>query len=509
MSVDKLFTIFENAILEKFDIAEFLDIGEFNDFQKKSIEDATFILKDNIVGEVKKIGGNLSKNKAKFEEFTKKAEEELKDEKYKDSKKDLKDLLKEYTKALKSLIEKTCVAIIPVKEMPWADIVFRSVPRIVVDKKKAKLLDNAIAYYGEIKCVVPRPIIYGKMKEDKPLFAPIQGNLDLGGFKLSEEQEKAKKSQIYPYISVIIESLDAITTKSHLAKYHEGFQRHGDPACDFLMKDDELIGAMEKIASGLESKRLSSDIAICGIAIPLGADNASLILVIDEGKESDSGRFTNCFGGTIRFSAACCEVPSARRDFGQTAQQAQQMTQAAQAGQPSGPGVGALVAPSGQGPAQPGGAVRTPGGQEIKVWTQEELANEAQKRGTGGVPPGMETWDEDALAKVAAERGSGIPEGMEVWTEDDLADLAKQRQGGGLNIPEWKDDGSVLECSKCGYGLRKGWTECPICGTPVGAKPAEQPSPAPSSEQPPEPVKETIPEPEVKPSEPAEEKKDD
>jgi len=166
------------------------------------------------------------------------------------------------------------------------------------------------------------------------------------------------------------------------------------------------------------------------------------------------------------------------------------MTQAAQAQQgPSGPGVGGLMAPPGR-PALPGGSVRTPGGQDIKVWTADELAQDAQSRPAGGVPPGMATWSEEDLAKVAAERGSGIPEGMEVWSEEELEKLAKSRQGGGLNIPEWKPDDSLLECSNCQAALRKGWDSCPICDTPVGsAKPPAKP-PESKTEAPSEPSKE-------------------
>jgi hypothetical protein len=80
----------------------------------------------------------------------------------------------------------------------------------------------------------------------------------------------------------------------------------------------------------------------------------------------------------------------------------------------------------------------------------------------------MEKWSEEELQKLSEERGSGIPEGMEVWTEEELKELAEKRQGG-LNIPEWEPDPEMKECSKCGYGLRKGWTECPICGTPIDA----------------------------------------
>ena len=496
--MSKLLEIFKNNIA--FDITEYLDLGTFSDFQKKAVDDATFILKENIVGEVKIFGGNLKKNEAKLKELEKKAEEELKKDTYKDSKKEMKEFLKEYLKVLPKFIETTVWAVIPVKEMPWVDIVFRSVPRIIMDKKKADLLDNAFAYYGEIKCIISRTTLYGKMKDAKPLFAPLMGELDMAGYKLDEDQ-KVPKPKIYPYITKVIEALDAVTTKSHLAKYHEGYQRHGEPICDFFMKDEELLKAMDKLTSGFESKRLSSDLAICGIALPLSADQTTLMLVTDESK--DSGKYTKCFEGFIRFSAACCEAPSSRKT--DSAAQAAQMTQAAQSQMPaSGPGVGGLVRPPGQpGPqqAQPGGTVSTPGGQELKVWTSEELADDAQKRGAGGVPSGMAHWSEEELSKMASERGSGVPEGMEVWTEEDLAELSKKRQGGALNIPEWKADQDMAECTKCGYGLRKGWDECPICNTPVGAKstpePSKEPSEKPSADTPPET------------SQPSEEKKDE
>ena len=41
-------------------------MDEFSDFQNKTIEDATNILKDNIVEDMKKIVGNSKKNESKF-----------------------------------------------------------------------------------------------------------------------------------------------------------------------------------------------------------------------------------------------------------------------------------------------------------------------------------------------------------------------------------------------------------------------------------------------------------
>jgi len=437
LSEQKLFEVFVNKI--QFNIEDYLISSEteadLSDFQKKIIENASSILQGNTVGEVKSFGGNLKKNEEKFQEFEKDAEEELNEEDYQDIKKELK----EFIKKLRDLIDKTCYVIIPVKEMPWADVIFRSVPRITYDGK-VQFFDDTIAYYGEIKCVISRPIIYGKMKNEKSLFAPITGTLDLGGYKLDESQ-KGPKFQIFPYADAIIRSLNSTITRTQLAKYHESFQRHGDPICDYLMKDEELMNSMEKVTSGIESGRLKSDIAICGIAIPQPADKTTLMLITDEGK--DPNKFSKCFEALLKFSAECCNAPSISRS---------------------------IQAP-GQIPPQQTGTVRTPGGQELKAWTAEELAEEAQKR--MATQPDMPVWSEDELTKLAEERGSTLPEGMEFWTEEELQDLARKRQGG-LDIPEWKPDEEMRECSKCGYGLRPGWSKCPICGTSVDSKSTPQ-----------------------------------
>ncbi|MBY8990314.1 MAG: hypothetical protein KGD58_06130 [Candidatus Lokiarchaeota archaeon] len=474
MSEQKLFQVFQNKL--EFDPADYLvpsEEHELTDFQKKAIESATAIMKDNIVGEVKSFGGNLKVNEEKFKELEKRANEELANEEYEDLKKELKN----YVKILKELIEKTCVAIIPVKEMPWGDVLFRTVPRIVFDKK-VELLDTSIAYYGEVKSLLSRSTIFGKMKGEKPLFAPIMGTIDLGGYKLDESQ-KEPKSQIYSYVSAIITSLDSTLTRNHLAKYQEAYQRHGDPICDFLMKDDELINSMGRITSGLESNRISSDIAVCGIAVPQNAEKTTLLLLVDEGK--DPNQNSRCFEALLRFSAESCNVPST----------------GAPSQQPQAPG---QTAP------QQTGAMRTPGGQEIKVWTAEELASEAQKRMES--QPDMPSWTEDELNKFATERGTGLPEGMEVWTEEDLQDLARKRQGG-LDIPEWEPDTDLKECVKCGYALRPGWSKCPHCETPVGAKGEPEPTEQPSSEQSEEPKEEPEDKKEEIPSEEPAEKEED
>ena len=436
MSEIKLFEIFVNSL--NFDVSEYL-IEELTELQKKIVDDATFILKENIVGEVKSFGGSVKKNEEKFKDLMSKAELELEKDKYKD----IKKILKEYLKKLSELIIKTCITIIPVKELPWDDVIFQTIPRITFDDK-VHFLDNAIAYYGEINCFIGRTTIFGKMKDpsSEPLFAPFMGNLDLGGYKLEESQDKPK-SQVFSYVNAIINSLDSAITKSQLVKYHEGYQRHGDPICDHLMKDDELLNSMGKITTALESERSKSDIAVCSIAVPLPSDKRSLIITTEE--SDGESRFGNCFEALLKFSAAYCQVPSPTQES--TPQ----------------------TVPS---PGQTGGTIRTPGGQELKAWTAEDLASEAQKR--LAAQPNIPSWSEEELNKFAESRGSGIPEGMEVWKEDELLELADKRRSGGLNIPEWQPDQDMIECSNCGYSLRPGWAKCPVCDTPVGEKPSQE-----------------------------------
>lgn len=434
MSEVKLFEIFISSL--NFNVSEYL-VEDLTEFQKDIINDATFIIKDNIVGEIQSFGGSVKKNEEKFKEFMKQAEIELEKDKYKE----IKKKLKEYLKKLSELIIKTCVAIIPVKEMPWVDLVFQTIPRIVFSDK-VHLLDYSIAYYGEINCYIGRTTLYGNIKDQEPLFAPFTGNLDLGEYKLDATQ-KEPKSHIFPYISALINSLDSAITKNQLAKYHEEFQRHGDPICDFLMKDDDLINSMKKITTALESERTKSDIAVCSIIVPLPSDKRSIVLITDESQQDS--RYENCFEALLKLSASCCQLPS----------QEQQTTSQ------SSPVSGST-----------GSEIRTPGGQELKAWTPEELANEAQKR--LATQPDLPTWSEEDLVKFAEERGSGIPDGMEVWKEEELQELAEKRRRGGLNIPEWQPDQDMSECSGCGYSLRPGWTKCPVCDTPVGEKPSKE-----------------------------------
>ena len=197
MSEAKLLSIFIQNL--QFKVEDYL-VEEITDMQKEIIDDATFIFKENIAGEIKSFGGSVKKNEEKFDQMMEKATEELKKEKYQD----IKKILKDYLKKLSELIIKSCVAIIPVKELPWEEVIFRTIPRIEINEK-VEFTDHAIAYYGEIKCVLGKTILFGKIKDKEPLFAPVMGNLDLGGYKI-DDSFKSPKSHNYPYINAILNS---------------------------------------------------------------------------------------------------------------------------------------------------------------------------------------------------------------------------------------------------------------------------------------------------------------
>ncbi len=430
MSIQEKFK--EIIINHKFDVLNHIFLtpkDDLSQFTKEQVNNALSILEGNISGEVQYFGGSIEKSKDQFEAFIDTIKKDIEAESN-DNQKELNDILKKYVKILKEYTSKCCYAIIPVKDMPWTEVLFRTVPKIVFKEKTIELIDRIISYYGEIKCLISKTIIHGRIKGEHSLFAPVIGDLDLN-YELDDANQKAKKSFNYSYVSAIINSLESTSMRNHLTRYHEGYQRRGDPICDFLMKKDDLINVFDKLMSCMESGRINNKVSIIGIALPQSSDKTTLVIVLDESE--NSGKYEKCFEALLRLSAACCEAPKPQIQPQQAA------------------------------------PLRTPGGQELKVWTAEELADQASQRGSTSLPPGMDVWTEEELQKMSVERQSSLPEGMETWTAEELQELAKKRQGN-LDIPTWEPDKDMSECSKCGYGLRKGWDECPICGAIVGAE---------------------------------------
>jgi len=433
-----------------FDISKYLVFNEVNDEQQKIIDNATSILQENVVDEVKIFGGSIEKGEDKLNKLKENVKSELEKSEYNELRDDLENLINVYIENFQLLIPKLCGTIIPVKQLPFVDVYFRTVPRITIDKEKPQKMsidDRTISYYGEIKCIIPRITLFGKLKEGDPLFAPLIGDLDLDDFNSKASEQKSLMIENQIYISGVISSLDKDTTKNNVVRYHEQYQRHGEPICDFLMKDDVLMDVMNKLTTAIESKRTSSNVSVGAIAIPNIQNRSTLVIVVNESNASNS--YATCFEALLRFSAACYEAPSTKK-------------------------------PSEVSTAPPALAqqeqVSGPGGQKLEVWTTEELVKDATKRGLStGVPPNMDSWTEEQLLEMAKSRtdtGVSLPE----WSEEELEELAKSRQGA-LNLPEWEDTG-LPQCEKCGYTLRESWSECPICnwkvGEPVSDEKSEQ-----------------------------------
>ncbi len=417
--------------------------NKLNDYQESVLNQAISILKLNTVGEVIKKGGNIKNSEPQYQNLLKSFEEKLDQEPYKKQKNDCKDFLKLYFKTLKQKIAKTAFATIPVKEMPFSDVNFINLPNISLKNDKPELFDNLIMYLGEIKCLLPRGIIYGKFESADPLFAPVMKDIEQISSNEQPSTENPESKQL-EYIETIVEKLESPELKGFLINFHENFERRGNPSCDFLNQKNNLLEVMSKLTTSIDSHRKASDIAISAIAIPQPSKKMTLILVLNESPEEN--RFETCFEALLTFSASCCE---ASNYLGADSEQAVNGTESSQL--------------SGDNKS----VIRTPGGQEINVWTQEELAEEASKRNLNATPPDVEVWTEAELEELAKKRGTGIPEGMDVWDEESLKKLAEERQKGGLNIPKWEPDENMKVCAHCGYALRPSWKKCPICNHPV------------------------------------------
>jgi len=420
--------------------------------QEKIYNNAMEILKNNLNGDPKKFGGKLNE-----EEFKKVEEEVLKrldNDIFKEHKKDLEKLAKRWLELKRNELNSYIFAIFPVKEMPFPSASFITVPRIVWPKgklDKMSLDTNGIAYAGEIKALITRTTLFGKPSKNKPLFAPHIGPLDMAAYKLTPE-EKGPKNENMRFVYEVINSLERRSTQNQVMRYDDQYERHGEPICDFLIKDEDLVKTLSKLTSAIDSKRQSSGSAIPAIALIV--QDTTLVLTTDE--SNSSKKFEICFEALLKFAAACYETPGVKK-AGAIQAEAEAMTQVAQSVTPPSMGIGAMV-PTNVGSTPVGIA---PGIPQLPVWTEEELAEEAKK---SGLPPvDLPVWTEEELEEEAKKRTDiNLP----MWTEEEL-EKEKERRHGAFNIPEWKPDENTIDCPKCGYTCRPEWKLCPICNTQI------------------------------------------
>ncbi len=468
----------------KFDPLKHIAPNELTADQTKIIDGVKKILEGNLAGDVKVFGGKV--NEGELKQLQEKIKKELEGPDFKDITKKMDKVVEGWLAAWKKAMAKTCIAFLPVKDMPFAHVTFLSAPMVLEDKKgkmEFEVVDESLVYCAEIACVVNRCVLYAKVAKDKPLFAPLIGEIDLGGFKMDPNQ-KGPYSQNMAYILALLESLDSTSSKNNVTRYDSQYQRHGEPICDYFMKDEELCKATDKLTSSLDTKRISSGAAVCATVVPLSS--FSIVMVHNE-----KLAYSDAFEAFLKLSASCFDSPHVRKP-GANVQMAEQMTAGAPR-PPGGTGVPGLM------PTAPG----APPASNLPVWTEEDLAKESQTR--GDPTAGMATWTEEDLAEDAKKRG--LPANLEYWSEEELD---KDRdKGHTVDIPEWKEE-ELPACPKCGYTVRKGWDTCPVCEAPLtgveapakpAAKPAAKPTPQPAPQPAAKPAAKPTPQPATKPAE--------
>ncbi|MHA1819408.1 MAG: hypothetical protein ACTSU2_04075 [Promethearchaeota archaeon] len=462
--IEKMFEKLTNNL--PIELEKHLTFNELTPEQDKIVQLAMDVFKENIVGDIKKFGGKV--NDEEFKKLEDELKKRLENPIFKPYVKDMEKLIEKWKKLKKEELNNIVFAFAPVKQLPFKTVSFLTVPRILWSKgkiDKMQINKNAIAFSGEIEAIVTRTVLYGKMIKEEPLFAPHIGQLDLADYK-PDPNEKGAKSENPRFIREIIDSLDRKTTKNQVMRYHDQYERHGEPICDFLMKDDDLKKSLSKLSTAIETKRQSSGAAIGAIVVPL--INTSIVIVVDE--SSGSKKYEIAFEALIKLGAACYETPNVKKGPQLAQAQAAAMTRANSQAYSGGQGIGSMV------PQRP------PSTPQLPVWTEEELAEEMKKRGTAP-PPNLPVWTEEELEKEAKKRGGAL--NLPVWTEEELEQEKKRRQGA-FNIPEWKEDNNTINCPKCGYACRPNWGTCPICGAPLNVKTPQKP-PAPQGQKPPAP----------------------
>ncbi|MBD3350176.1 MAG: hypothetical protein GF364_01665, partial [Candidatus Lokiarchaeota archaeon] len=388
LNIEKLFgKIISNL---EIDPSKHLNFNELSKDQEKILDKAEDIFKENLNGEVKKFGGKL--NEEEFKKVEDEINKRLENDMFKEERKNLDKLIKKWLDLQKELLNEMCFGIFPLKDMPFPSVSFLRIPRIIWKKGKIDKMDlntDGIAYAGEIKALVTRTTLYGTPPKKDPLFAPHIGPLDLAGYK-PDPEDKAPKNENPRFLYEVIKALDRKTTRNQVTRYDDQYERHGEPICDFLIKDEDLMKSLSKIKSAIDSKRQTSSSAIPAIILTLMS--TSLVIVCDE--NSRSQKYENAFEALIKLAAASYETPNVKKTD-QIESQAAAMTQAAQANTPPGQGIGSMT-PQG-GPSSAPSPPPQSSGPQLPVWTEEELAEEAKKR--GGPATNLPVWTEDELAE--------------------------------------------------------------------------------------------------------------
>lgn len=421
------------------------------DKQQKDIQIFKDLLESNIVGELKVWGGNFDEEqwkqaRAKLPEIIKKLQLEAKE-------KEIKAYFESYAKVMRKFLDVHCLARAEVAKLPFKSVYMQKIPKIDQTDKGMEINEKPVGFIVELPYQVERSCAYGEMKEKKPLFAPIIGALDMTWNPPAQKPASDEKEYIQDIAlqAAMFEAMDKQTTVNSVYRY-EQYGRKGEPICDKLMENQDLLVSLERVASEIRLKDFKGTASVC--CIFYGVDGRTIVAIVDY-----EGIQKNAFEAIFKLSAYLEDVPRV-------------------AGAPA--GMMAAGAPGGA-----PGMVTAGGGQPaLPTWTEEELAAQPQFAASAG--PQLPMWTEEEL-ESRADKYTGGGVNLPVWTEEELSELSKSGGAQGLNLPEWQEDG-MGACPKCGYAVQPDWDECPICNAKIdkkGAPPAaEKPAPKPAAQKP-------------------------
>lgn len=445
-----------NKILKEINLPTPISPSRKKDFvgskQQKEIDTMKNLLENNLTGSITTWGGSFEEDQ--FKQAKEKLPAVIKELQLEAKEKEIKAYFDSYSKVMKKFLDKHVVAHAPVKTMPFKNVYMHTVPKIDMSSKGTlEINDSPIGYIVELPYQVERGVVYGEMQGQKPLFAPIIGSLELNWKTPDQKPAPGEKEYIedFELQSRFFQVMDKQTTRNSVWRY-QNYGRKGEPICDRLLANEDLMVSMERVISEVDSKEFKANASACGIVHPI--DGRSIVAIVDF-----DGVHKNAFEAIFKLCAYLDDVPH---------------VPAAGAGTMAGA------------PAGGGGYAPQP---SLPTWSEEELANRPNKFAGG---PKLPAWTEEELAK-REDKFTGGPN-LPVWTEDELEEMAK-KSGPSLNLPEWKEDEDMIECPKCGYACQADWGECPVCNTklekkaqkPAAQKPAAQKPAAqkPTAQKPP------------------------
>ena len=425
--------------------------GELNQKQEKVVEVTKNLLINNLVGELETWGGFFDPDL--FKAAKDKLPESIKKLGVEDQEKDVKSYFENYNKVMKKFLETYVFAKANVKTMPFKTAYMHKLPKIYEnDKQNLDINDKPVGYVVELPYQIERSTAYGEMKDAKPLFAPIIGTLDLNWKPPATKPAPGDKEYIED-ISLqiaLFEAMEKQTTMNSVWRY-QNYGRKGEPVCDKLMANDDLMVSMERIISEVDSKSFKANASVCALAYAI--DGRTIVAMVDY-----DGVQKNAFEALFKLSAYLEDVPRTATGGAMGA---------------GGGGAGMVSATA-------------PQNSSLPTWSEQELAQQATTRGSAA--PNLPTWSEDELENRPDKFTGGGPN-LPVWTEEELDELRKTNTGSSLNLPEWTGDG-LLNCPNCGYACQSSWETCPMCDTKLdkSVAPASSPAsnaPSPSSQKPP------------------------